>query len=159
MYGHENLIPMDRRSKDEAREIGRRGGKASGAARKKRADLKKEARALLDIPVSNPRSVNQAGEKYGKPLSAECMKSLSDVSGNNYSAGVGVLLALLQSAIHGDVRAAQFLFTIAGAFDKGQQSTEEQQPDDGFLDALNGTAESDWSDEAGIDDNEQSGGG
>lgn len=159
MHGHENLIPMDRRSKDEAREIGRRGGKASGAVRKKRADMKKEARAMLDIPVNNPRSVNQAGKKYGKPLSAEHIKSLAGVSGDNYSAGVGVLLALLQSAIHGDVRAAKFLFTIAGAFDKKQQSTEEQQTDDGFLDALNGTAAGDWSDEAGIDDNEQSGGG
>lgn len=159
MHGHENLIPMNQRTEDEQRKIAQMGGKASGAVRKKRADMKKEARALLDIPVNHPHSVNQAGKKYGKPLSAECMKSLADVSGNNYSAGVGVLLALLQSAIHGDVRAAKFLFTIAGAFDKKQQSTEEQQTDDGFLDALNGTAAGDWSDEAGIDDNEQSGGG
>ena len=39
--GTENLIPVTERTKKEAREISRKGGIASGKARRGKADLKK----------------------------------------------------------------------------------------------------------------------
>lgn len=45
--GEENLIPFSERTKEEARELGRRGGIASGKARKARKTLKEELLLLL----------------------------------------------------------------------------------------------------------------
>lgn len=43
----ENLIPMSERSKDEVRELGKKGGIASGKARRERKTLKEELLLLL----------------------------------------------------------------------------------------------------------------
>lgn len=43
----ENLIPFSERSKKEARELGRKGGIASGKARRERKTLKEELILLL----------------------------------------------------------------------------------------------------------------
>lgn len=48
MNGHDNLIPMSERSKEEQREIGRMGGIASGEARRRRKTLKDELIILLE---------------------------------------------------------------------------------------------------------------
>lgn len=45
--GHENLVPQNRRTKEEQREISKKGGKASGKARQERKALKDELLALL----------------------------------------------------------------------------------------------------------------
>ena len=45
--GTKNLIPASKRSKDEAKELGRKGGKKSGENRRKRKTLKEELLALL----------------------------------------------------------------------------------------------------------------
>ena len=39
--GTKNLTPMNKRSLEEQKELQRKGGKASGIARRKKADLKK----------------------------------------------------------------------------------------------------------------------
>lgn len=44
----ENLIPTSERSKSEVREIGRKGGIASGKARRERKTLKEELLLLLE---------------------------------------------------------------------------------------------------------------
>ena len=44
----ENLIPTTKRSKEEARELGRKGGKASGEARRKKRDIRLAMEALLE---------------------------------------------------------------------------------------------------------------
>lgn len=43
-----NLIPNTERSPEELREMGRKGGIASGKSRRKRRDLQKLAKMLLD---------------------------------------------------------------------------------------------------------------
>lgn len=50
--GHENLIPMNRRTKEEARETGRKGGIASGKARREKADLRKMMAIALDETIN-----------------------------------------------------------------------------------------------------------
>lgn len=55
--GVNNLIPMNTRSKEEASELGRKGGIASGKARREKATMKKTLEMLLDtVPKceSNP---------------------------------------------------------------------------------------------------------
>lgn len=46
--GEENLIPMNRRTKEEQREIATMGGKASGQVRKEKATMKKVLMDMLD---------------------------------------------------------------------------------------------------------------
>lgn len=46
--GHENLIPTNKRSKEEARRLGAKGGKASGEARRKKKLLKECFEILME---------------------------------------------------------------------------------------------------------------
>lgn len=47
MANAENLIPMDKRSQSEARELGKKGGVASGASRRAYRSLKQAAKAFF----------------------------------------------------------------------------------------------------------------
>lgn len=51
--GHENLIPFHERTEEEQREIRRKGGAASGEARRKKADMKKLLELALEKQVPN----------------------------------------------------------------------------------------------------------
>lgn len=57
--GQENLIPFSERTEDERREIRKSGGKASGAARRRKADLRRMAQEILDGTYA---------DKNGKPF-------------------------------------------------------------------------------------------
>lgn len=57
--GQENLIPFSERTEEEARENGRKGGKASGVARRRKADLRRMAQEILDGTYK---------DKNGKPF-------------------------------------------------------------------------------------------
>ena len=46
MANEENLIPMSERSKNEVRELARKGGIESGKVRKQNADLKKRLKVF-----------------------------------------------------------------------------------------------------------------
>ena len=52
MSGKDNLIPMDRRSKDEVRNIAAKGGVNSGKSRRKKRDMKNCMEMLLALPLS-----------------------------------------------------------------------------------------------------------
>ena len=45
--GYKNLIPANKRSKDEARKLGQKGGKKSGEVRRMRKTLKEQLLLLL----------------------------------------------------------------------------------------------------------------
>lgn len=47
-----NLIPNTERSPEELREMGRKGGIASGKARRRKRDLQKLAKMLLDKKIA-----------------------------------------------------------------------------------------------------------
>lgn len=57
--GQENLIPTNRRTKEEARIIGAKGGKKSGQARREKADLRKSIQMALDAEYTDKN-----GEKF-----------------------------------------------------------------------------------------------
>lgn len=52
-FGHENLVPMSERSKEEVRVIGQRGGIASGEARRKKKEIAEIARMVLEQQVTD----------------------------------------------------------------------------------------------------------
>lgn len=55
--GQENLIPMNERSEEEVRELGRKGGIASGEARREKATMKKTLERML-------KETNNKGRTY-----------------------------------------------------------------------------------------------
>lgn len=145
--GHKNLIPFNKRSVDEARELGRRGGKASGEARRKKADFRKTLNALLTAEIDNP--------EWSPFLEALGLDSTLESAVN---------AAMIKEALSGNVKAYEAIAKYSGQSEKTDTDQEEQNlrmaaskakmgvddeeeaEDDGFLDALNGSAGTDWED-------------
>lgn len=48
-----NLIPISERTKSEAREIGAKGGRASGAARRRKRSMEQCAKFILSLPANS----------------------------------------------------------------------------------------------------------
>ena len=117
MANDENLIPMNRRTKKEQREIASKGGKASGEARRKKRDMRQAAEMLLNMPVSNKQSTMKA------TLTALGIKE-EDM---DYS--MGVLAAMLVQAANGNVKAATFLRDTTGQ-NPAQQRAEDEIMED-----------------------------
>lgn len=88
-------------SEREPREAGRKGGKASGEARRKKRQMKNAAKLLLDMPVVGENAVKNL-ETLG--FDEEDMTNQ-----------MALLVRIFQKAIAtGDVRAAEFLRDTAG---------------------------------------------
>lgn len=64
MQGHENLIPINERTKDEQRKIRKKAGIASGAARRKKKELRTRIQNALSTAVTNPK-IKSKIEKMG----------------------------------------------------------------------------------------------
>ena len=67
MSNMENLIPMNKRRKNEARELGKKGGIASGKARKKKRTLKDELQIIM-------KTINEDGVTYQELISTALVK-------------------------------------------------------------------------------------
>lgn len=64
-----NLIPNSKRSPEELREMGRKGGIKSGEARRKKRDQEKTAQMLSQILMNNPEiktRMKEIAELMGK---------------------------------------------------------------------------------------------
>ena len=73
----ENLIPMNERSKEEVRELGKKGGIASGKVRKEKATMKKVLEMLLDTK-------NKKGQTYRELATLGLIKGAINGNANNY---------------------------------------------------------------------------
>lgn len=109
MSNEKNLIPMSERSKSEAREIGSKGGKASGAARRAKRTMREYADLLLSLPVSDRRKWNKLA-RAGIPPEGCDNKML-------------VVFALMQAAQAGDVPAVKELRNLIGEGDANASDT------------------------------------
>lgn len=145
MANNENLRRL---TPSEAREYGRRGGKASGAARRKKADFRKTLNALLAAEIDSP--------EWTPVLESLGLESTLEAAVN---------AAIIREALNGDVKAYLAIKDVLGQTSKSDTDLEEQQlrmaavkakigvddrveeQDDGFLDALKGTVEEDWAEE------------
>lgn len=133
MANEENLIPMSERSKEEARELGRKGGIESGKVRKQKADLRKRLRELVDMPL-------RAGD-------IDEIETLADAKNANLSISDALLAKLVVMALGGNIKAMNTLMGMLGNDPTEAQETP-QSVTSGFIDALNGTAAEVWADEA-----------
>ena len=143
MANNENLKPV--RTKSEASERGRAGGKASGEARRRKADFRRTLNALLTTEIDNP--------EWTPILKAMGLDSTLESAVN---------MAMIKEALAGNVKAYMAIKDVLGQTSKSDTDLEEQQlrmaatrakmgtdveeeaEDDGFLDALNESAAADW---------------
>ncbi|BEL17392.1 TPA: KGG domain-containing protein [Streptococcus pneumoniae] len=99
--GTKNLKPVTERTKDEARAISSKGGKASGIARRKKADLKKAFEILLSLDVTDSKIKKQL-EEMG-------------MAGNNEAL---LAFATFQQAVKGNQKATENIIKLTNAKDK-----------------------------------------
>ncbi len=100
MANEENLIPVTKRTKNEAREISKKGGQASGAARRKKKSMKQVANYLLSLPVV-------------EELQEEMIQS--GIAIDETDNQTALVFSMMQRAIKGNVTAAQFIANITGS--------------------------------------------
>ena len=112
--GHENLMPIEvvnsRRSREKHVEDSRKGGKASGEARRRKADFRKTLNLLLTAEIDNPE---------WKPI----LESL----GLECTLESAMLMGQIKAAMMGDSRAARFVAEYAGQSGKTDADHEEQR--------------------------------
>ena len=100
MPNEKNLIPMDQRSKEEARELGRNGGVASGVSRRRKRSLKEAADLYLSLPVSDRKMWNKISRRGVDP---------EDID-NQMAMVIGLTIA----ATAGNAKAAKVIVDLLG---------------------------------------------
>lgn len=104
-----NLIPNSQRTPEELREMTRKGGIASGKARRKKADLKKAMQTLLALDVASEKSKEQL-EALGVEATNEML----------------LAFATFQQAVKGNQRAVENVIKLTTT-DKDKHDIAEQK--------------------------------
>lgn len=108
-HGIENLRPSNTRTMEERREIARKGGIASGKARRQKADLKKAIKTILSMDVTDPKDIKKL-QAVGLELTYENL----------------VALATVQQASKGNQRAVENITKLATT-EKDKYDVAEQK--------------------------------
>lgn len=144
MANNENLVPMNKRSLSEAREWGKKGGRASGAARRKKADFRKTLNALLTAKIDSEEWTPFL-ESLGLDSTVEAAVNaamIREALSGNVKAYIAIRDTLGQTTKSEEDLEEQKVRTAAVKARTGQPENEEDEPDDGFLDALQNAG--DW---------------
>lgn len=128
MPNEKNLIPLSERTTSEQREIQSKGGKASGASRRRKRDMAKAMKMLLDMPAM------EGMDAYLKKMGLPEMEMTNQMA---------MLSVMLVKAASGDVRAAEFVRDTSGCNPKirleEKRFEAEQEASGGGTDVV-----SDW---------------
>lgn len=114
MAGYDNIknYGFDKRTADERRELAIKAGKASGEARRRKADFRKTLNMLLTAEIDN-------GEY--KPV----LESL----GVECTLESALLMAQIKEAMNGNTKAAYFVAQYAGQTDKAEEDVRNREAD------------------------------
>ena len=144
MANNDNLIPFSKRSKNEAREYGKKGGKASGAARRKKADFRKTLNALLTAEIDSEEWTPFL-ESLGLDSTVEAAVNaamIREALSGNVKAYIAIHDTLGQTTKSEEDLEQQKARTAAVKARMGPSDDEEEVQDDGFMDALKNSG--DW---------------
>lgn len=100
MPNEKNLVPISERPTSEQREIQKKGGIASGAARRRKRSLKEAADLYLSLPVTDRRRANKLLRRQVDP---------EDIDNQ-----MAMIAGLTDAATDGDARAAAVLVKLLG---------------------------------------------
>lgn len=100
MAGADNLRTP---TTEEAREQGKKGGIASGKARREKKLIKETLETLLAMPL-----------KSGKATDLDTIRNVAALRGKNLTVQEAIVFAQVQKALRGDIRAAEFVRDTVG---------------------------------------------
>ena len=100
MANAKNLIPNSERTPEQLREMASAGGKASGAARRRKRSLREAADVYLSLPVSDRQRWNRI---------ASCGVDPEDVDNQ-----MAMIIGLTEAATMGDAKAAKVIIDLLG---------------------------------------------
>jgi len=117
MANEQNLIPFtSEQSREEAKMNGRKGGIASGKARREKKAFRETLEAILLLSMEN-------GE--GKDI--DDIQSFAELNGQNISVQEAILIAQVKKAMDGDTKAAEYVRDSIG-----QKPSDKLQLDTGI---------------------------
>ena len=163
--GSENLIPGNMRSQEEARENGRKGGIKSGKVRREKSDFKKALRLIIDEEA--PEKIKKAFAKNGYDIDTnreaviaailmgamqgnpKMVEKVMELTGEDYKMKARLDEVKIQKK---RLKMEQDKVTIEQAkaeawMEALKNQQEAEMEDDGFMEALKGTAKDDWTDD------------
>ncbi|MTK05686.1 MAG: hypothetical protein F8N38_01170 [Hungatella sp.] len=108
--GHENLIPNSKRTPDELRKIASAGGKASGEARRKKANFRKTLNAWLTAEIDSPE-----------------WSPLLEAMGLDSTVESAVTGAMIKEALSGNVKAFEVIAKYSGQSAQTEADDKEQE--------------------------------
>lgn len=114
MPNEKNLIPNSERTPEELRQITSAGGRASGAARRRKRALKEAADLYLSLPVSDRRKWNALAKRGIDP---------EDIDNQ-----MAMIVGLTDAAAGGDARAGRLIVDILGD-ELGSAASESREDD------------------------------
>ena len=88
---------------EERREAGRKGGIASGEAKRRKKAMRERLEIILEMPL-----------KAGKNADIEAIKNFAALKGKNITVQDAMMIAQIQKALRGDTNAAAFVRDTAG---------------------------------------------
>lgn len=104
MANEQNLIPFtSEQNREEAAKNGRKGGIASGEARRRKKTMRETIEAILDMQVGK-----------GKSADIETIKTFAGLKGKNITVQEAMIIAQAQKALKGDLAALQFIRDTVG---------------------------------------------
>ena len=110
MANNDNLVPFNKRTVSEQRKIQSAGGKASGEARRRKADFRKTLNMLLTAEIDS-----EEWKPVLEALGVECTLESA------------LLMAQIKEAMQGNTKAAYFVAQYAGQSSQTDADLEEQK--------------------------------
>lgn len=113
MTGYENIKDANsNRTPVERRELAKIAGKASGKARRRKADFRKTLNMLLTAEIDS--------KEYGPVLEALGVDSTLESA---------MLMSMIKAALEGNVKAAYFVAQYAGQSEKPEEDIRNREAD------------------------------
>ena len=112
MANNENLIPFHKRTEKEQREIRSAGGKASGAARRRKADFRKTLNLLLTAEIDS-----EEWKPVLEALGVECTLESA------------LNMAMIKEGLAGNVKAYEAIAKYAGQSGKPDEDIWNREAD------------------------------
>ena len=103
---------FDKRTTSELQEITKKGGKASGEARRRKANFRKTLNMLLTLEIDNPE-----------------ITPVLDAMGIDSTLESAMLMAQIKEAISGNTKAAYFVAQYSGQSDKSDEDIKNREAD------------------------------
>ena len=113
MAGYENIRDAnEKRTPEERRELAKKAGKASGQARRRKADFRKTLNLLLTAEIDN-----EEWKPVLESLGVECTLESA------------LLMAQIKMALAGDTKAAKFVAKYSGESARAEEDLENKKAD------------------------------